>query len=499
MQEGEKTVSEALRLEVLRGTSIPVYQQLVDGILRAIEEGRLRAGDALPSIRTVAAELAVNQMTVSKAYKSLSAQGVVRGQSGGGTRVLERTSTDQGMAQAWQPAEAFDRFPARMAELAAAPGVIAFTDAYPRFSPDDVDAFRECLDRTLTTYGASTFAYGPPAGKYELRELLAGIVGRGGVAVHADDLVLTSGAQQALDLSARLLLGPGDSVIVESPCYFGALDVFRSLGARIVELPISSEGISPVDFAEACAKFSPKAFYTIPTVHNPTGVTTSELCRRKLLAVARKFGCAVIEDDYCPEFSFSREHIPTYLSLAQGSIPVFYLRSLGKIYLPGIRLGFLIPPEPQLAQALQLKRSSDMHGPLLLQNAAELFLRDRVSKTRATHELESMQQRALLLHDELSRWLPTGCGTQMVSGGLSFWVSLPKSVKNEDLYFSAIRHSVAFSLGSAFVDASAGSSTGLRLSFGGLDTDQIEEGVQRIVSVLKAVFGATSGSANYIV
>lgn len=498
---------QGLNLRVTRDSSTPVYRQLMDSIETAVQEGQLRAGDALPSIRAVAAELGINQMTVSKAYRLLSNKGVVRGQSGGGTRVLEAGAvqvqsahtTLAPPAQTFRTAEVIDRFPGRMAELANAPGVVALTDAYPKFPAADLDAFRQCLDRTLASYGTSAFTYGSPAGKFELRELLAQVVQSADMAVLADQIVLTSGAQQALDLSARLLLRRGDVVIVESPCYFGALDVFRSLGAVIVEIPISSEGVSPEAFRSACKSHAPKAFYTIPTVHNPTGITTSEARRREILEVAREYGCVVIEDDYCPELHFGRERIKSYFALSQGSMEVFYLRSLGKIYLPGIRLGFLIPPTARMPQALQLKRSSDMHGPLVLQNAAEMFLRERMFNSQAMSELKSLQARAKLLFAELESQLPRGCETRMVTGGLSFWVSLPRSVSNEDLYFAAIRHSVAFALGSGFFAEHDGASKGIRVSFGGLSDEQIVEGAKRFCLALGSVFGAGGDTTGYFI
>ncbi|VTU45868.1 2-aminoadipate transaminase (plasmid) [Variovorax sp. SRS16] len=500
MQAGDVS-EQKLNLRVTRGSSLPVYRQLVDGIEAAVQEGRLRPGDALPSIRAVAAELGINQMTVSKAYRQLSNRGIVRGQSGNGTRVLEQRPGSAPIAptRAARAPEVVDRYPSRMAELANAPGVIALTDAYPQFPAADLDAFRICLDKALSAYGTSMFAYGPPAGKFELRDLLAQVVRRADVAVQADQIVLTSGAQQALDLSARLLLRPGDVVVVESPCYFGALDVFRALGAEIVEIPISSDGISAADLRSVCERHAPKAFYTIPTVHNPTGITTSEARRLEILEVARAFGCVIIEDDYCPELHFGRDRVKSYLALSQGSVEVFYLRSLGKIYLPGIRLGFLIPPAARLPQALQLKRSSDMHGPLVLQNAAELFLRERMFDSQAMPELKSLQARARLLFAELENQLPAGCETRMVTGGLSFWVSLPESVSNEDLYFAAIRHSVAFALGSAFFAEHDGASKGIRVSFGGLTNDQIIEGVKRLCLALASVFGSGADSSAYFI
>lgn len=489
---------EQVDLRVSKSLPVPVYQQLVERIESAIEDGRLSPGAVLPPIRALADELGINQMTVAKAYKVLASKGIVRGQSGGGTRVLK-----QGPTQSRPQQQAFgvgqpERYLALMGELGSAPGVIALTDAYPRFAAADVALFRECLDRALAKYGIDLFCYGPPAGKFELRALLADVLRKAEIHVQADDLILTSGAQQALDLSARLLLKPGDKVVVESPCYFGALELFRALGAEILELPVSEEGISSPEFRRICETHAPKAFYTIPTAHNPTGITTPDWKRGEILEAAREHGVAVIEDDYSPELFFEKDRPRSYYAMAGGSVDVFYVRSLGKMYLPGVRLGFLLPPATRFSSALQLKRAADMHGPLVLQNAAELYLRSRIGEGLLA-ETKTILANARLLYSELQRHLPKGCGTRMISGGLSFWIALPQPVANEELYFAAIRHSVAFALGSSFTAEGGDSSTGIRISFGQLDQHDIAEGGKRLGAALSSVFGAGGRDRSYLV
>lgn len=483
----------AFSLRLDKSASIPIYQQIVDGIKDAIAEGRLQAGDALPPIRAMAADLGVNQMTVSKAYKVLADQNVATGRSGGGTRVSGRPVT---APPTRAPAPAADTYFMRMSELAAAPGVIAFTEAYPPFSAGDLADFKRCIDEVLVSLGTLLFSYGPPAGNADLRKELARLIQPGPGRLDAEQIIVTSGAQQALDLCARHLLQPGDAVAVESPCYFGALEVFRNLKLNIVELPVGPKGVDPAALIEAGRKQRVRAFYTIPTVHNPTGITTPASRRSELAVAARKHDIAIIEDDYSPELFYGDKPPQSYFAAHQDT-DVYYLRSLGKAYLPGTRLGCLVPPAHAFQRILQIKRATDMHSPVFVQAAAALYLRGKITSHGNSQLKMAMQRRGSLMFDALETQLPERCAVQRITGGLSFWIALPFAVSDEDLYFSAIRHSIAFAPGSAFAVTPDGMSNGLRVSFGSLSDEEIVEGCARLARALRAVLdpvSATSGS-----
>jgi DNA-binding transcriptional MocR family regulator len=466
----------------------PVYQQLIDGVEAAIREGKLQSGDPLPSIRKLAEELDINHMTVAKAYRSLADRGVVQGNKGGGTRILglQKANNPRTALQAESDARTED-IAIRMAELSAAPGVIALTDAFPVLSRQESDEFGQCVKEVLSRIGEGVFVYAAPAGASSLRQLLAETLATEGIPCGPDQIIVTAGAQQALDICARATLSAGDTVVVESPCYFGALDVFRAIGIRIVELPIRHDGIDPAEFQKICANETVKAFYTIPTVHNPTGVTTSEEVRKKLFDVVERHGIDIIEDDYCPELSFGSTVPPSYRTLSEGSdTNVFYVRSLGKIYLTGVRLGFIASPPNMVSALLRTKRATDLHNPLLLQEAAVGFLKKRMAHARKQKLAKSVMQQANDFHAGLVKHLPTGCSTRMVHGGFSFWISLPAMVPNQELYLAAIRQSVAFAPGSLFKASASSTSDGIRVSFGRLVGGEITEGAKRVSEALAA-------------
>lgn len=488
----------ALGVRVDKRLSIPAYLQIVEGIETALRSGGLMPGDALPAMRSAAADLGVNQMTVSKAYKSLAGMGIVQGNSGGGTKVIGLKPRSPASPSNPQVGTSLRQI-IRMAELARAPGVIALTDAYPHFSATKLEAFRACLNEAMGEGAESIFRYASPAGISELRSALSKLVSDGGVHAHADDIIVTSGAQQALDMAARLLLSPGDYVIVEGPCYFGALESLRSLGVSIISLAMSPDGVDVDAFRDACATHAPKAFYTIPTVHNPTGFTTSLSRRHEILSIAKEYECAIIEDDYCPELKYGDEPVVSYKALADAGVDVYYVRSLGKIYLPGTRLGLLIPPARSMAAALRLKQLRDMHGPLILQAAAALYLNRHHDRGVLAEELAHIEGKAQILFQELKARLPNAFTLKWITGGLSFWIEFPQAFDDESIYFSAIRNSVAFALGSAFVVGDDGSSRGIRVSFGGLNESQIVEGASRLGAALDGLLSEAKRSIDYMV
>lgn len=467
----------------------PAYAQIVERIEAAIQSGALRENDLLPPMRTVAAELGVNQMTVSKSYRILSERGLVSGKSGGGTRVLTRPKAASGHRSEELGDLAMSPFSARMGDFATAPGVIALTDAFPAFSREERSQFRLCLDEAMERGGDDLFSYGSASGLPALRQLLAQMVVRQGIGVTPERIIVTAGAQQAIYIAAHVLLTRGDTVLVEMPTYFGALDVFRSQGINIVGLPMGEDGVSIEDLREACRTHRPRAFYTIPNAHNPTGVTTSSGKRHDILDVLRGSRCALIEDDYSPELAFESDVPASYAGMAGIADEVYYVRSLGKIYLPGIRLGFLIPPEPRFATALALKQAMDLHTPHLLQCAAELFLRRRSVDRRLRSDVVTIAARAGWLFEELESRLPAGCTLRMASGGLSLWLGLPRPLPNAVLYRNAVASGVAFALGSAFQPEGGEFSEGIRLSFGQLENGDVVAAAERIAQVLLASLG----------
>jgi DNA-binding transcriptional MocR family regulator len=482
---------------VVKGGPRPVVVQIREQITGLIANGDLAAGMRLPPVRDLAHQLGLNQMTVAKAYKDLGESGFVEGRRGGGTFVRE--ANEVGAKRHRRVAvdgEVRPLLAERLFELGRAPGVIAFTGNFPRPEPASVDEFRACLaavmDRNVSDLAAS-FSYGPPAGQPELRRRIAAFLQPQDIHAAADDVIVTSGAQQAIDLVMRSLVAPGSPVVVERPAYHGAINAMRSAGARIFEIPLDSDGMDLTLLESVLSRHRPRLIYTNPTFHNPTGVTTSLDKRRALLALAQRYGAAILEDDHSPELRYAGEPVPPIRGLPGAEATVFYARGFGKVFLPGMRLGFLVVPPDARRSLLVAKANTDLHTNILMQEALALYLaRGRYPTfVRALQSAYAERQRQLC--DSLRAGMPADTLIEVPQGGLSIWLTLPQGADVSKLYFRSVRRGVAFVAGDVFY-ASRPDPRTLRVSFGLNDPAELQEGVSRLCSVAHDLLVSQSSS-----
>ncbi|MGE3273914.1 MAG: PLP-dependent aminotransferase family protein [Vicinamibacterales bacterium] len=373
-----------------RDLSGEIYRQ----VRRAIADGRLRPGEALPPTRHLARRLSVSRMTVTVAYERLASEGLVIARVGAGTFV----SAHAARPSARRPRESRQVLAGRALwqeiPLPAAFGRLARYDF--RTGIPDATLFphrawnrlvARCLRRTAVTDGL----YRHPAGQGELRAAIARHVGISrGVAAEADDVTITNGTQQALDVLARVLLAPGETVAVEDPGYTPPRRLFHTLGLRVVGVPVDGDGL----IVDAIPR-GVRAVYVTPSHHYPLGVCLSLARRQALLAWADRHHAAIIEDDYDSEFRFGGRPLEALQTL-DGAGRVIYVGSFSKTMLPGLRLGFVVTP-PSLTPAVhRAKYVTDWHTPILVQDALARFIDDggfarhvrRVSAVyRARHEM----------------------------------------------------------------------------------------------------------------
>jgi 2-aminoadipate transaminase len=473
--------------------------QIREQIRDLIASGDLASGMRLPPVRDLARQLEINQMTVAKAYKDLGSAGFIEGRRGGGTFV--RAPNGAPSKRSRRDTEGIVNPPLlseRLFDLAHAPGVIAFTGNYPRPSPPCVEEWRACLTDVMQRDMNSLFEYDPPTGRMELRLRASEFLLQQQVSATADDIIITSGAQQAIDLVLRSLVRVGDPVAVERPAYYGAINAIRAVGARVLEVPVMPDGIDLDVLETQLSRHRPKLIYTNPTFQNPTGVTTSLAKRHAILALARRFGAAILEDDHSPELRFAGDPVPPIRALAEPDDAVFYARGFGKVFLPGTRLGFVVVPERYRKVVLAAKAYADLHCNGLLQDALALFLARKrywefLAEMRATYAARQRQ-----LRDGLHRALPQGTAIGTPEGGLSLWLTLPEGTNVSELYFQAVRRGVAFVAGEVFYAARPDSRT-LRLSFGHTPPEQLDEGVSRLCSVLNDLVGPRNVSPMVVI
>ena len=373
-----------MRLQIERNSDVPMYLQLRDSFREAILSGELPGGTLLPPERKLAEELGVNRSTVVKAYDELKAEGLAEGFVGRGTTVLSQLfphSGEDGVApfpwsqllneDAASPGGSIIR---DMMREASAQDRISFATGVPDPSLYPVGAVRDIMRRLLADDRAAgaMLLPSPVPGQDVLRESIARYLLSRHVAVSAEDVFVLSGSQQGLDYSARLLVRPGDTVVVEDPTFFGAIRIFRNAGARLVGVPVDERGIRTDILEIVLQRFRPRLIYTLPTCQNPTGVTMALERRRELLQLAQRFRTPVLEDDPYSDLAYDAPPPPS-LFATDPSGSVLSLGSFSKTLFLGVRIGWIVAPRRVLDAFTRMKQYTDLHT-----NTPAQFLVDRM-------------------------------------------------------------------------------------------------------------------------
>ncbi|HZZ58049.1 MAG TPA: PLP-dependent aminotransferase family protein [Opitutaceae bacterium] len=370
------------------------------------------------------------------------------------------------------------------------PSIISFAGGLPApelFPAADLAA---CADAVLASDGAAALQYGTTEGYRPLRDWVSGYLHREvGLAAGPDQLVITAGSQQGLDLVAKIFLDPGDVVLTENPAYLGALQAFRSYEARIVGLPTDGEGMDPsalADYLRTGAESSrPKLLYLVTNFQNPTGLTTTARRRGELARVAAEFDLAVLEDDPYGALRFEGDRLRPLASLPEAG-HALYLGTASKMLAPGLRVAWLAARDPQVRERIVVaKQACDLHTSSLTQRLVEHYVRAPERLEAHLTRLRSVyRERRNVMVAALRRWLPEGCEWTQPEGGLFLWVRLPGGADASELLPRALARKVAFVPGAPFWIGQADAST-LRLNFSNADPERIEEGIRRLGEALR--------------
>jgi GntR family transcriptional regulator / MocR family aminotransferase len=449
-----------------------VYRQLREAIL----DGRLQSGERLPPTRELAQRLAVSRNTVSAAYDRLTAEGFLVGRVGAGTFVcaesLGRTRSRRAPAGGAQPRPVWRDIPLRP-PASGAPPTYNFKPGIPDTRLFPLDDWRRCVGRELRTAAPYEANYGEPAGHPGLRTAIARHLGIArSVRAAAADVIVTQGAQQALDLVGRVLIEPGACVAVEEPGYPPARQLFRSLGARVVGVPVDEEGLDVGAIPGAA-----KLVYVTPSHQYPLGVPMSLARRTALLAWAERNDAVVVEDDYDSEFRFGDRPLEPLQSLDRSG-RVVYIGSFAKTMLPMLRLGFLVAPstlQPALRTAKQL---TDWHGDHVSQAAMAGFIEDGLLARhirRASREYGARHERvAAGLRRDFAEWLrvvPSAAGLHICARLMPELRVDVDAVLRRAGEYGVAADSLADLCGERPAQA------GLVIGYGGIATDRIDEGL----------------------
>jgi len=372
-------------------------------------------------------------------------------------------------------------------KLTQRPEVISFAGGLPAPEVFPVARFEEACHRVLQTNAATALQYGPTEGYRPLRELIVAQMRKYGIVATVDNILITSGSQQALDLIAKLLINRGDRILVESPTYLGALQAFDLMGAEYVTVPIDDDGLQTCNMEQAL-RSGPKFMYILPNFQNPGGVTLSRSRRDELVALSDKYGIPIIEDDPYGQLRYEGEHITPLVVLDRINVArddgyklgnVIYLSTFSKVLAPGLRVAWIVAPSDVIAQLVKVKQSTDLHTSTFTQMvtyeaARDGFIDEHVKLIRATYK-ERRDAMLAALHD----YFPPEVTWTHPHGGLFLWVTMPPGVDSSRLLELALRQDVAFVPGEPFFP-NGDEGSHMRLNFSNAQPEQIREGIRRL-------------------
>jgi len=377
-------------------------------------------------------------------------------------------------------------------KLLGKPGIISFAGGFPDSAMFDVEGIRAASNAALTEEPGAALQYGATEGYNPLREQLAAFMtAKGAKEVAADNLIVTTGSQQALDLLGKTLISPGDKVIVEGPTFLATIQCFRLYGAELISAPIDGNGVKTDELEKLIAEHQPKFVYLIPTFGNPSGAMLSLERRKAVLEMAVKHNTLIVEDDPYGDLYFGDAPPPSLLNLS-ASVPgsrelLVHCGSLSKVLSPGLRVGWMIGPAELLAKATMCKQFSDAHTSTFAQATAAQYLKAGRMPATLANVRKVYAERAQAMGDALRKELGDAIEFVQPQGGLFVWARLTgvggKVQDGNVLAKRAIEKGVAFVPGTPFFCANPDHAT-FRLSFATADADKIREGVARLAQAL---------------
>jgi 2-aminoadipate transaminase len=381
-------------------------------------------------------------------------------------------------------------------KLTQKPEMISFAGGLP--APDVFPSarFQEACDKVLKENAKQALQYGASEGYEPLREMIARHIQRYGIKAKTENVLITSGSQQALDLIGKLLINAGDRVLVEAPTYLGALQAFNVYGAEYVSVLSDDDGLR-TDMLETPLRSGPKFMYVLPNFQNPGGTTLSEGRRHELVLLADRYGIPIVEDDPYGQLRYEGEHLTPLVVLDRENLRrdngyslgnVIYLSTFSKTLAPGLRLGWIVAPADVITKLIQLKQGADLHtstfGQLVAYEVAkDGFLDEHVKAIRKVY-----RERRDVMLESLKQFFPEEVKWTHPQGGLFLWVTLPKGMNCQTLFEEAVRQNVAFVPGDCFYAGNGFTEEGFlhfRLNFSYGTPDQIREGIRRLAVAVK--------------
>jgi 2-aminoadipate transaminase len=373
-------------------------------------------------------------------------------------------------------------------KITSQPDVISFAGGMPAPELFPLKEIEQACVKVLRKHGSNALQYSLSEGYVPLREFIVQKMARYGIMASVDNVLITTGSQQGLDLVARVLMDPGDVIIVEAPTFVGAIQAFTAYQASYASVPLDDEGMMVDVLQQKIVETHPKFMYVLPNFQNPAGVTLSRDRRERLVTLAQQYGVPILEDDPYGELRFEGEHVEPLVVLSarqngqqsgyfEGD--VIYMSTFSKTLAPGLRLGWVVAPVEVITKLVQAKQGADLHTSTFDQMIAYEVVSDGFLDEHVKEIRETYQQRRDAMLTAMDHCLPDGTTWTRPQGGLFLWVRLPEGVDCEELLKEAIEQKVAFVPGTAFYADGRGHDS-LRLTFATCPSDMIDEGISRL-------------------
>lgn len=463
------------KYEIKFSSEVPKYVEISKHIKKMIDENSVEDGEKLPSIRSLSKILMVNEVTIVSAYKKLEAEGYAYQKMGSGTYAKKR---DINIKFKKEYSNTLRKISGEdLKKHIDFTGETTSSEFFP------VTVFKDVLNEVLDRDGAEAFAYKESLGYEGLRDSISSFFWDN--KVNAEDILIVSGAQQGIDIVSKSIINVHDNVVVEKPTYGGALTVFKWRRANIFEVDILEDGIDLIQFEEILKKNRVKCFYAMSYFQNPTGATYSLEKKLRILELAELYDFYIVEDDYLSELIYDDKKYKSFKSLDLND-RVIYIKSFSKIFLPGIRLGYMISPEKYKEYIQNSKINTDISTSSLMQRALDLYINKNLWKEHISYLNMAYKDKYDFMIKCIEKYLNKKVTYYTPGGGIHFYFRITSDLKmnSMDLFYRCKNKKVLITPGILFYKNAEEGNNYFRLSFSEISKPEIEEGIKIISEIL---------------
>lgn len=466
-----------------KNLNIPLYIQLYNRFKDMIEDNELKEGEKLPSIRSLANKLNVNNITVVNAYKVLEQEGYIYSIKGSGTYVRK---INYNINIPYMEDGDIELMVGGV--LPISKNSINFASVSPTPEIFPIGEFKQALVEVLDRDKGNAFTYPEISGYEPFRESISSFLyDNYNMKIDKNQLLVISGGQQGIDIITKTLVSQGDCIFVENPTYSGAIAAFKSRGAKIIGIPMLNDGLDLDILNKHIKRYHPKFIYMMTNYQSPTTYSYSQEKKRELIRLSKKHNFYIIEDDFLTDLNYDKDKkLP--LKSIDNLDQVIYVKSFSKIFMPGVRIGFMMVPQRLFTSIIRAKHTTDISSSGFLQRAFDLYLRKGLWKGYIKSIKKVYSEKYNTMIKELERLKKYGLSFIEPNGGLSIWIKLPNEIESIELYDECVENNVTFVPGKIFFIDNNIYSNYIRLSFGAVSNEEIIQGIKIIENLLRKKF-----------